>query len=62
MLFELIIFAVILVGLQIVGGLIVTKVMFNHFTSEKFIRDYAKKAVGLTKIMTEEMEKSYEEE
>lgn len=52
MLFELIIFAIVLVTLQMVAGVIIFKVM----TSKKFMKSMAKSYIDLFKDMQDEID------
>lgn len=56
MLFELVIFAVVLVTLQMGMGLLVTYFLMKKFMSKKFIKEYSKMAMEVTQEVAEEME------
>lgn len=56
MLLELIIFAFVFVVLQMAVCLLVGYLLMKKFTSKKFIKDYSKMLLEVTKDITEEME------
>lgn len=56
MLFELVIFAVVLVTLQMGMGLLVTYLLMKKFMSKKFIKEYSKMAMEAAQEVAEEME------
>lgn len=58
MLLELLIFAVVLTGLQMIGGFILFKYLMNKFTNKEFLTDYMKKFLQITEEIQEEL---YEE-
>lgn len=49
---EMVMFAVIFTGVQILGGLLVMK----YFLSKKFMKKYTKMAAEISKEMIDEME------
>lgn len=51
---ELIVFALVLVAAQTVGGFVMLSIMF----SDKFAKYYAKKMVRMTNVIQEEMEEN----
>jgi hypothetical protein len=56
MLLELIIFAVVLVALQIAGYFVMMHIMMKQFLSKKFILKYTKMGMDVAKEIAEEME------
>ena len=55
MLKELIIFAVVLVALNMVAGVAMTFIAMKVFMSKKFIKKYSKMAMEVAEELTEEM-------
>lgn len=55
MLFELIIFAIVFVALQMGFGLLVWYVLMKKFMSKEFIKHYSKMAMEVAEELAEEM-------
>ena len=53
---ELIVFAIVLVALQMISGLVMTVIAMKAFTSKKFIKKYSRMAAEVTMEMLDEMD------
>ena len=53
---EMIVFAVVLVIAQMIGGYIMMEIMMKRFMSAKFIKKYSKMAMGVAEELSNEME------
>lgn len=53
---ELIVFAIVLVALQMISGLVMTVIAMKVFMSKKFIKKYSRMAAEVTAELIDEMD------
>ena len=56
---EMIVFALVLVTAQVLGGLIMTQIMMKKFMNKEFIKKYTKMGMEAGKELVEEMEDDF---